>query len=54
MLRLTSTDGLIINHIRDNTPEGSCVYCRNWKMLPIIRSHTLLNNLHQVIDHVLR
>ncbi|HHU54034.1 MAG TPA: DUF1788 domain-containing protein [Clostridiaceae bacterium] len=53
MLRLTSTDGLIINHIRDNTPEKAVVFIVGiGKCYPIIRSHTLLNNLHQVIDHV--
>lgn len=53
MLRITSTDSLIVNHIRDNTPKNSIVFITGiGKCYPIIRSHTVLNNLHQVVDDV--
>lgn len=52
-LRLTSADSLIINHIRDNTPENSVVFITGiGKAYPVLRSHTILNNLHQVLDSV--
>lgn len=53
MLRITSSDSLIINHIKENTPEKAVVFITGiGKCYPIIRSHTVLNNLHQVIDNV--
>lgn len=53
MLRITSADSLIVNYIKDNTPENSVVFLVGiGKCYPILRSHTVLNNLHQVIDNV--
>ena len=53
MLRITAADSLIVNHIKDNTPEKSVVFITGiGKCYPILRSHTVLNNLHQVIDNV--
>ena len=53
MLRITAADSLIVNHIKDNTPENSVVFITGiGKCYPILRSHTVLNNLHQVIDNV--
>ena len=53
MLRITSSDSLIVQHIRDNTPENAVVFLTGiGKCYPILRSHTVLNNLHQVIDSV--
>ena len=53
MLRISSRDSLIVNHIKDNTPEKAIVFITGiGKCYPILRSHTVLNNLHQVIDHV--
>lgn len=53
MLRITSSDSLIINHIEKNTPEKAIVFITGvGKVYPILRSHTLLNNLHLVIDNV--
>ena len=49
MLRITSSDSLIVNHIKDNTPEKAVVFITGiGKCYPILRSHTVLNNLHQV------
>lgn len=53
MLRITAKDSLIINYIRERTPEKAIVFLVGiGKCYPILRSHTVLNNLHQVIDHV--
>lgn len=53
MLRITSSDSLIVNYIKDNTPDKAVVFITGiGKSYPIIRSHTILNNLHQVIDKV--
>lgn len=53
MLRITASDNLIINHIKENTPEKAIVFLTGiGKCYPILRSHTVLNNLHQVVDHV--
>lgn len=53
MLRITSSNSLIIQHIKANTPENAIIFITGiGKCYPILRSHTLLNNLHQVIDNV--
>ena len=53
MLRITPSDSLIVNYIKDNTPDKAVVFITGiGKCYPIIRSHTILNNLHQVIDKV--
>lgn len=53
MLRITSKDSLIVNYIKERTPEKAIVFLVGiGKCYPILRSHTVLNNLHQVIDHV--
>ena len=52
-MRITSTEGLIVEYIRERTPERAVVFLTGiGKCYPIIRSHTVLNNLHQVIDYV--
>ena len=52
-LRLTSKNNLIVNYILDNTPKNSVVFITGvGKCYPIVRSHTVLNNLHQVLDTV--
>lgn len=53
MLRITAADSLIVSHIRENTPEKAIIFLVGiGKCFPILRSHTILNNLHQVIDQV--
>ena len=53
MLRITAKDSLIVNYIRERTPEKAIVFLVGiGKCYPILRSHTVLNNLHQVIDQV--
>ena len=53
MLRITAKDSLIVNYIRERTPEKAIVFLVGiGKCYPILRSHIVLNNLHQVIDNV--
>lgn len=53
MLRITAKDSLIVNYIEEHTPEKAIIFLTGiGKCYPILRAHTVLNNLHQVIDHV--
>ena len=53
MLRITAADSLIVNHIKENTPNNSVVFITGiGKCYPILRSHTVLKNQHQEIDNV--
>jgi len=53
MLRISADDSLIVQRIRENTPDRSVVFLTGvGKIYPILRSHKILNNLHQVVDHV--
>lgn len=52
-LRLTEKGDLIVRYIRDRVEKGDVVFITGvGKVWPIIRSHTVLNNLHQVLDEV--
>ena len=43
----------ILAHIKNNTPDNSIVLLTGvGKCFPILRSHKILNNLHQFIDNV--
>lgn len=53
MLRLTNDDNLIVNRILEITPENAVVFLTGvGKVFPFVRSHNVLNNLHQVLDSV--
>ncbi|MEG2521188.1 MAG: DUF1788 domain-containing protein [Christensenellaceae bacterium] len=54
MLRLTTKSNLIVNYILQNTPtEHAVVFITGvGKCFPLVRSHNVLNNLHQVLDGV--
>lgn len=53
MLRLTNDDNLIVNRILENTPENAVVFLTGvGKVFPFVKSHNVLNNLHQVLDSV--
>jgi len=54
MLRLTGKNNLIVNHIVENTPDENAVVFITGvgKAFPLVRSHNVLNNLHQVMDKV--
>ena len=52
-MRLTGQNDLIIQHIKENVTKGDIVFLTGvGKAWPIIRSHTILNNLHSAIDEV--
>lgn len=53
MLRVSSTNGLIVKYIEERVEEKNIIFVTGiGKCFPIIRSHTVLNNLHMVIDNV--
>lgn len=53
LLKLNSDDNLIVNYIVDRTPENCVVFLTGvGKVYPILRSHNVLNNLHQKLDEV--
>lgn len=52
-LRLTEKSDLIIQYVKDRVESNDIVFITGvGKAWPIIRSHTVLNNLHQVLDEV--
>ena len=54
ILKFDEPDSLIVNYIADkqHTPDDAVVLLTGvGKCFPIIRSHKILNNLHQVMDH---
>ena len=53
LLKLGEKDNLIVKYLEENTPKDAVVFLVGiGKCYPIIRSHSILNNLHQVIDRV--
>ncbi|MEA5083608.1 MAG: DUF1788 domain-containing protein [Lachnospiraceae bacterium] len=43
----------LLSHIKDNTPKDTIVFLTGiGKCYPILRSHKILNNMHQFIDNV--
>lgn len=53
LLKLGSGYNLIVNYILENTTENSIVFLTGvGKSFPLLRSHNVLNNLHQVLDEV--
>lgn len=52
-LTLQKSDNKIVNYISENTKDDDIVFLTGvGKVWPIIRSHTILNNLHSALDHV--
>lgn len=52
-LRLTQKNDLVVEYIRERVQENDIVFLTGvGKIWPIIRSHTVLNVLHSVIDRV--
>jgi hypothetical protein len=52
-LRLTDKNDLIVRYIRERLERDIVVFLTGvGKAWPIIRSHTILNNLHAVVDQV--
>jgi hypothetical protein len=53
LLQINDKESLIVKHIQENTPQEAVVFLVGvGKCYPILRSHKVLNNLHQAIDRV--
>jgi hypothetical protein len=53
MLRLSDDAGLMVEYIKKQTPRDAVVFLVGvGKCYPILRSHKVLNNLHQALDNV--
>lgn len=53
LLQINNDDSLIVKYIQDRTPQDAVVFLTGvGKCYPILRSHKVLNNLHQAIDRV--
>ncbi|MCD7763956.1 MAG: DUF1788 domain-containing protein [Lachnospiraceae bacterium] len=52
VLRFDDENSLIIHYIMEHTPKESVVFLTGvGKVFPILRSHKILNNLHQMMNH---
>ena len=53
LLRISDADSLIVQHIQQHTPQDAVVFLTGiGKCYPLLRSHKVLNNLHQALDRV--
>ena len=53
LLKLNSDNNVIVNYILERTPDNCVVFLTGvGKAYPILRSHNVLNNLHQKLDEV--
>lgn len=53
LLQINDDASLIIKYIKDRTKESSVIFLTGvGKCYPILRSHKVLNNLHQAMDDV--
>lgn len=53
LLQVNDNESLIVKYIQENTPKDAVVFLIGiGKCYPILRSHKVLNNLHQAIDRV--
>lgn len=53
LLKINDEESYIVKYIREHTPKDAVIFLVGLgKCFPILRSHKVLNNLHQVIDYV--
>lgn len=53
LLQIDNEAGMIVQYIQEHTPEEAVIFLTGiGKCYPLLRSHKVLNNLHQVIDRV--
>ena len=53
LLQVNDDASLIVQYIQDRTPKDAVIFLTGiGKCYPILRSHKVLNNLHQAIDRV--
>ena len=51
-MKVSEDDSLIVQYVLDHTPENSSVFRTGvGKSYPLLRSHNVLNNLHQSYLH---
>ena len=51
-MKVSEDDSLIVQYILDHTPENAVVFLTGvGKSYPLLRSHNVLNNLHQSYLH---
>lgn len=52
-MKINDDDSYIVKYIKDNTPENAIVFLTGvGKCFPVLRSHKVLNNLHQAFVKV--
>lgn len=52
-MKINDDDSYIVRYIKDNTPENAIVFLTGiGKCFPVLRSHKVLNNLHQAFVRV--
>ena len=52
-MKINDDDSVIVQHIKEHTPENAIVFLTGiGKCYPILRSHKVLNNLHQAFLRV--
>ena len=52
-MKINDDDSYIVQYIKDNTPDNAVVFLTGvGKCFPILRSHKVLNNLHQAFVRV--
>ena len=53
LLQINDDASLIVQYIKERTSKEAVVFLTGiGKCYPLLRSHKVLNNLHQAIDHV--
>lgn len=53
LLQINDNESLIVKYIQERTPQDAVVFLTGvGKCYPVLRSHKVLNNLHQAIDRV--
>jgi hypothetical protein len=53
LLNMDQDENFFTNYIEENTPENAVVFITGvGKIFPFVRSHDILNKLHQVFDRV--
>jgi hypothetical protein len=53
LLQVNDDESLIVKYIQEHTPQDAVVFLTGvGKCYPVLRSHKVLNNLHQAIDRV--
>lgn len=53
LLQINDNESLIVKYIQEHTPKDAVIFLTGvGKCYPVLRSHKVLNNLHQAIDRI--